>query len=78
MIKIFIILALLLSGCEDQKNDQNPVLKEPATSIIKKHRHPPAPEEPAICAELSVMECLRIIIPAIWDQVVQNCQLWSV
>ncbi|MCH9646262.1 MAG: hypothetical protein K0U08_06430 [Proteobacteria bacterium] len=72
MIKFFIILALFLSGCEDQIDDQNSVLKELNTPFIKKHRHPPAPEDPPICAELSVAECLRIIIPAIWDQEVER------
>ncbi len=70
MIKVFIILALFLSGCENQ----NPVLKKSDTSTMKKHHHPSAPEESAICAELSVEECLRIIIPAIWDlEVEKDC-----
>ncbi len=72
MIKVFLLLVLLFSGCEDQKNDQNVVVKDTNTSTMQKHKHPLGTDEPAICENLSVAECLAIIIPAIWDREVEK------
>jgi len=72
MIKFFLLLVLLFSGCEDQKKDQNVVVKDTNTSTMQKHKHPLGADEPAICENLSVAECLAIIIPAIWDREVEK------
>ena len=72
MIKVFLLLVLFFSGCEDQKNDQNGVVKDTNTPTMKKHKHPLGDDEPAICENLSVAECLTIIIPAIWDREVER------
>ncbi|HAD99698.1 MAG TPA: hypothetical protein DCG46_02390 [Gammaproteobacteria bacterium] len=72
MIKVFLLLVLLFSGCEDQKNDQNVVVKDTNTPTMQKHKHPPGADEPAICENLSVAECLTIIIPTIWDREVEK------
>ncbi len=77
MLKYFLLFLLLLSGCEDQKTTQDITLKENNTTIeqndqaTKKNNHP-AKEEPAICENLSVAECLTIIIPTIWDREVEK------
>ncbi len=72
MIKVFLLLVLLFSGCEDQKSDQGVVVKDTNTPIVPKHKHPLRDDEPAICENLSVAECLTIIIPAIWDREVER------
>ncbi|HIM58150.1 MAG TPA: hypothetical protein EYJ00_02365 [Gammaproteobacteria bacterium] len=74
MIKIFALLLVLLTSCEDQKNDQNGVVKDTSEPVMQKHKHPLGTDDPAICANLSVAECLTIIIPAIWDlEVERDC-----
>jgi PBP1b-binding outer membrane lipoprotein LpoB len=72
MIKVFLLLVFLFSGCEDQKNGQNEVVKNTNESTMQKHKHPLGDDEPAICENLSVAECLTIIIPAIWDREVER------
>ena len=72
MIKVFLLLVLLFSGCEDQKGSQNEVVKDANTSTVQKHKPPLKDDEPAICENLSVAECLTIIIPAIWDREVER------
>lgn len=72
MIRFFLLLVLLFSGCEDQKSDQNAVVKGTSTSTMPKHKHPLQDYEPAICENLTVVECLTIIIPAIWDREVER------
>ncbi|CAC9530474.1 hypothetical protein [uncultured Gammaproteobacteria bacterium] len=68
MIEIFILTLVLLSSCEDRKNTS--VMTPTA---LEKHKHQKL-DEPSICAELSVSECLRIIIPAIWDgEIERDC-----
>jgi len=43
------------------------------SSAPEKHKHQRM-DESSICAEISVSECLRIIIPAIWDrEIEQDC-----
>ncbi len=71
MIKILFLSLLLLSGCEDQKNTTDITLKPSVPIAPEKHKQQKL-DEPAICAELSVAECLRIIIPAIWDREVER------
>jgi len=70
MLKILLLLSFLLSGCEDQKNASE-VLKPTTLIAPEKHTHHKA-DEPPICAQLSVDECLRIIIPAIWEREVER------
>jgi hypothetical protein len=71
MLKILLLMLFLLSGCEDQKNSSDATLKVMTPIVPEKHKHQKL-DEPAICAELSVSECLRIIIPAIWDREVER------
>ncbi len=71
MIKVLLLTAFLLSSCEDQVGEDHAYVKPGSEQMIKKHKHQKL-EEPSICAELSVNECLRIIIPAIWDREVER------
>lgn len=52
--------------------DQEVVVNDTETSVVKKHKHPASPEEPSICENLTIAECLEIIIPAIWDREVER------
>ncbi|MDG2394725.1 hypothetical protein [Candidatus Thioglobus sp.] len=71
MLKILLLLSFLLSGCEDQKQAPDEVLKPTTLIAPEKQTHHKADESP-ICAQLSVNECLRIIIPAIWEREVER------
>ncbi len=71
MNKFIVLTLLLLSGCEDQKDTNDATLKQAAPITVEKHKHQKL-DEPSICAELSVTECLRIIIPAIWDREIER------
>ena len=42
------------------------------TLIVKKHKHPADPEEPPICEDLTIAECLEIIIPALWEREIER------
>ena len=72
MIKYFLILFLLFSGCEDQKDNENVIVKDANTSTMHKHKHPLQDDDPAICENLTMIECLEIIIPALWDREVER------
>ena len=71
MFKILLLLSLLMSGCEDQEHASDEVLKPTTLIAPEKQTHHKA-DEPPICAKLSVDECLRIIIPAIWEREVDR------
>ncbi len=66
-----LLLTLFLASCEDQKNSQSATVREKEVIVVPKHKHQKL-DEPAICADLSVAECLRIIIPAIWDREIER------
>jgi hypothetical protein len=77
MIRYFFLLVLLLFGFDNQKtfrdsvsNGSNAIVQE-VDKPMKKHLHP-VKEEPPICENLTVAECLTIIIPAIWDREVEK------
>ncbi len=72
MIKYFLILPLLFAGYGNQIPEQDVVGNNIDTSIVTKHKHPADPEDPPICENLTVAECLEIIIPAIWDREVER------
>jgi len=66
-------LIILFVGFGYQSIDQEEVVVNDAeTSVVKKHKHPASPEEPPICENLTIAECLEIIIPAIWDREVER------
>ncbi len=71
MVKILLLMAVFVSGCEDQINAQNDVVKQSPVPSVEKHKHQKL-DEPAICADVSIAECLRIIIPAIWDREIER------
>ncbi len=66
-----LLLSILVVGCEDQRDSQSATVREKDSVVVPKHKHQKL-DEPAICAELSVSECLRIIIPAIWDREIER------
>jgi len=72
MSKYYLILILLLVGYGHQVTDQDIVVDDIDTSVVKKHKHPANPEEPPICENLTIAECLEIIIPALWDREVER------
>lgn len=72
MIRVFLLLVVFISGCEEQADSPQQSLKDSNTSTVPKHKHPAHPNDPPICENLSVIECLTIIIPAIWDQEVER------
>ena len=55
-----------------QAISQEAVVNDTETSVVKKHKHPDNPEEPSICENLTIVECLEIIIPAIWEREVER------
>ncbi|EEZ80385.1 MAG: hypothetical protein Sup05_0821 [uncultured Candidatus Thioglobus sp.] len=77
MIRYFLLLVLLLFGFDAQKSDQSVAVQEDSVVVqqsdkdVKKQSYPEK-EEPAICENLTVAECLTIIIPAIWDREVEK------
>ena len=72
MIRVFLFLVVLISGCEEQADSPQQSLKDANTPSVPKHKHPAHPNDPPICENLSVSECLTIIIPAIWDQEIER------
>jgi len=72
MSKYYLILILLLVGYGHQVTDQDIGINDMDTSVVKKHKHPADPEEPPICENLTIAECLEIIIPVLWDREVER------
>ncbi|HIM54371.1 MAG TPA: hypothetical protein EYI82_02660 [Gammaproteobacteria bacterium] len=72
MIKYFLILFLLFFGYGHQSPEQGVVDNDTDTLIVKKHKHPADPEEPPICEDLTIAECLEIIIPALWEREIER------
>jgi hypothetical protein len=73
MIKYFLILFLLFFGYGHQSTDQSMDSSDTDdTLIVKKHKHPADPEEPPICENITIAECLEIIIPVLWEREIER------
>ncbi len=70
VFKYLLILSMLFfSACSEQDTPKQAVTKAQVPEKVSVDQEK---ESAPICANLSVTECLTIIIPAIWDREVEK------
>lgn len=69
MAKWIFLGVLLLSGCEQAEPVQEAVVKSESVPSSMENT---SKEEPPICQNLSIAQCLETIIPALWSREIER------